>query len=70
MSKLHPFLDNCKPRTVHLEKEKIIELNSSLDEMLEPSARHRVTSYQQALQMIKQFTYIIKDCNLVVGPEN
>ena len=70
MPKLNPLLDNCKPRNVHPEKAKIAEMNSSLDEMLEPTARHRVTSYRQALRMIKQFTYIIKDCNLVVEPEN
>ncbi len=70
MSSLDPFLDNCKPRNVHLEKEKINELNSSIDELLEPTARHRIMIYQHALRMIKQFTYIIKDCNLVAEPDN
>lgn len=70
MPNIDPLLDNCKPRNVHLEKEKMRELNSSLDEMLEPSARHRVASYQEALRMIKQFTYIVKDCNYLIEPEN
>ncbi|MFX1509394.1 MAG: hypothetical protein ACFFBR_03715 [Promethearchaeota archaeon] len=70
MAKINPLIDNCKPRSVHLEKEKQTELNSSLDEMLEPSARHRVSSFQEALRMIKQFTYIIKDCNYLIEPEN
>ncbi|MFX1565422.1 MAG: hypothetical protein ACFFCH_05475 [Promethearchaeota archaeon] len=70
MSNQKSLIDNCKPRTVHLEKEKVNELNSSLDEMLEPSARHRVASYQEALRMIKQFTYIVKDCNYLIEPEN
>ena len=70
MPDINPLLDNCKPRTVHFDEEKVTELSSSLDEMLEPAPRQRITSYQQALHMIKQFTYVIKDCNFVTEPEN
>ncbi len=38
-----------------LDKEKMAELNISLDEMLESAARHRIMSYQQAIHMIIQF---------------
>jgi hypothetical protein len=70
MAEINPLIDNCKPQRVHLENEKTTELKNSIDEMLEPSARHRVTSYQEAIRMIKQFTYIINDCNFMVEPEN
>ena len=70
MTDLDPLLDNCKPRRVHLDRERKVEMKSSIDELLEPTASHRVMSYQQAIQMIKQFTYVIKDCNFVIGPEN
>jgi hypothetical protein len=70
MSDLNPLLDNCKPRRIHFEKDQIAEWNSSLEEMLAPSPRHRKMSYQQALDMIKRFSYIIRDCNFVIEPEN
>jgi hypothetical protein len=70
MTELNPLLDNCKPRRVHLDKERTTELNSSIDELVETSARLRVMSYREALRMIKQFTYIIKDCNFMIEPEN
>lgn len=70
MTELNSLIDNCKPQRAHLDSEKMVELRSSIDEMLEPSARYRVTSYQEAIRMIKQFTYIIKDCNFMVEPEN
>ncbi|MHA2406391.1 MAG: hypothetical protein ACXADB_02360 [Candidatus Hermodarchaeia archaeon] len=70
MTDLDPRIDNCKPRKIHLDKERRVEMKSSIDEMLEPSARHRVMSYQQAIQIIKQFTYVIRDCNYLIEPEN
>jgi len=70
MPKMNPLLDNCKPRRVHLDNERISELDSSLDEMLEPAAEQRIMSYQQALQTIRQFTYVVKDCNFVGEPDN
>ncbi len=70
MTEVNPLLDNCKPKRVHLEKEKATDLSLGIDELLETNAMHRVVSYQEALRMIKQFTYIIKDCNYVIEPEN
>ncbi|MFX1319622.1 MAG: hypothetical protein ACFE9D_12240 [Promethearchaeota archaeon] len=70
MTKVNPLLNNCKPHRVHLKKEKATELSLGIDELLETSASQRVISYQEALRMIKQFTYIIKDCNYMIEPKN
>ena len=64
------FVDNCKPQTDDFVQVKIAEMSDSLDELLEPTPRQRVFSYNQALNMIKQFTLLIKDCNYQISPEN
>lgn len=70
MTKIDPFVNNCKPRGVDFMKEKIEELSGSLEEQLEPTPRQRKMSYHQALHMLNQFTYIVKDCNYRIEPEN
>jgi hypothetical protein len=70
MVDLNPLLDNCKPRGVHFNRSRIAELASSLDEMLEPAPTQRIVSYDQALQLIRQFSHTIKDCNFIIEPEN
>jgi hypothetical protein len=62
--------DNCKPRDVDLVKERREELREIMDEQLEPAPLQRKMSYHQALHMIKQFTFLIKDCNYLIEPEN
>jgi len=70
MTKAKRFVDNCKPQPENFVKAKIAELSDSLDELLEPSPPQRLFSYDQALDMIRQFTVLIKDCNYHVAPEN
>ena len=62
--------DNCKPRSVDFVKERMAELRGSLDEQLDSALFQRKMSYNQALHMIKQFTFLIKDCNYLIEPEN
>lgn len=70
MTRTERFVDNCKPQPEESVKAKIEELSDSLDELLEPSPRQRLFSYDQALDMIRQFTVLIKDCNYQIEPEN
>lgn len=62
--------DNCKRRSVDFVKERMAELRGSLDEQLDSAPFQRKMSYNQALHMIKQFTFLIKDCNYLIEPEN
>jgi hypothetical protein len=70
MTKTERFVDNCKPQTDEFVQTNITEMSDSLDELLEPTPRQRAFSYHQALDMIKQFTLLIKDCNYQISPEN
>jgi len=70
MTRAERFADNCKPQTEDFVKAKIAEMSDSLDELLEPSPRQRLFSYDQALDMIRKFTVLVKDCNYQVSPEN
>jgi hypothetical protein len=64
------LVDNCKPRSVDFVKERMAKLRGSLDEQLDSAPFQRKMSYNQALHLIKQFTYLIKDCNYLIEPEN
>jgi hypothetical protein len=64
------LVDNCKPRGVVFVKERMDELRGSLDEQLDSAPFQRKISYNHALHMIKQFTFLIKDCNYLIEPEN
>ncbi|MFW9830808.1 MAG: hypothetical protein ACFFD8_03455 [Candidatus Thorarchaeota archaeon] len=68
--KSNSLMDNCKPRTSDFFKEKTNELNGSLDELLDSTPLQRKMSYHQALHMIKQFTYIMKDYNYLINSKN
>ncbi len=70
MSNTRFLPDNCKPRGVDFLKERMAELRGSLDEQLDSAPFQRKMSYNQALHIIKQFTFLIKDCNYLIEPEN
>jgi len=70
MTDMKFLANNCKPRSVDFIKARMDELRGSLDEQLDPAPFQRKMSYNQALHMIKQFTFLIKDCNYLIEPEN
>jgi hypothetical protein len=70
MTEMKFLANNCKPRGVDFVKTRMDELRGSLDEQLDSAPFQRKMSYNHALHMIKQFTFLIKDCNYLFEPEN
>lgn len=70
MTETKYLANNCKTRGIDFDKARMEELRGSLDEQLDPAPFQRKMSYNQALHMIKQFTFLIKDCNYLIEPEN
>jgi len=70
MADMKFLANNCKPLGVDFVKARMDELRGSLDEQLDSAPFQRKMSYNQALQMIKQFTFLIKNCNYLIEPKN